>query len=241
MRVGFISDIHGNLPALEAVLADLEQRGYDQLVCLGDVCFGPQAPACLERVRELGCPVILGNWDSWSIDGFPPADDPVGIMLHEIGEWWAKQLTDDSRAFVHTFVPTLELAVSDDCGMFFFHGSPRSFSDFLFATTPDDELERLLDGIEATVLVGGHTHLQMLRRFGRSVIVNPGSVGQPFRQWWPHEIRVGRWAEYGIVDADGDDLDVALHRVQYDFGALLTVLEEGDMPHRRWWIDSYAG
>lgn len=241
MRVGFISDIHGNLPALEAVLADLEQRGCDRLICLGDICFGPQAAACLARVRELGCPVIMGNWDCWSIDGFPPADDPVGIMLHEIGEWWARELGDEERAFVRTFQPTLELDLGGDRRMLCFHGSPGSFSDWIFATTPDDELEQMLDGVEAEVLVGGHTHLQMLRRFGRSVVVNPGSVGQPFRQWWPREIRVGRWAEYGIVDVGGDSLDVALHRVQFDFGALLGVLEASAMPHRRWWIDSYAG
>src|SRR5690242_7357426 len=66
LRVGFISDIHGNLLALEAVLSDLERHEVDSIVCLGDICFGPQAHECLERVRELGCPIILGNWDSWS-------------------------------------------------------------------------------------------------------------------------------------------------------------------------------
>ena len=74
MRVGFISDIHGNLFALDAVLADLERQEVDRVICLGDICFGPLAHECLERVRALDCPVILGNWDSWSIDGFPPAD-----------------------------------------------------------------------------------------------------------------------------------------------------------------------
>src|ERR1044072_4681485 len=106
MRVGFISDIHGNLLALEAVLADLERQEGAQLVCLGDICFGHQAHECLARVKELGCPVILGNWDSWSIEGFPPADDPVGIMLYEIGRWWAGLLTDYEKTFVRTFVPT---------------------------------------------------------------------------------------------------------------------------------------
>jgi putative phosphoesterase len=239
--VGFISDIHGNLPALEAVLADLDRRGCDRLICLGDICFGPQAPECLERVRALGCPVILGNWDSWSIDGFPPADDPVGITLHEIGEWWAEQLTDEHREFVHTFAPTLELELPGDRRMLCFHGSPHSFSDFIFATTPDEEIEHLFDGYEDAVLVGGHTHLQMLRRFGSSVMVNPGSVGQPFSQWWPREIRVGRWAEYGIVEVVDDVLDVELRRVQFDADALLQLLSASGMPHRRWWIDSYGG
>src|SRR5262249_1521857 len=93
MRVGLVSDVHGNLLALEAVLAEIEAEQLDSVVCLGDICFGPQAHECLERIRGLGCPVVLGNWDSWSTGSFPPADDPVGIMLYEIGGWWAKQLT----------------------------------------------------------------------------------------------------------------------------------------------------
>ena len=177
MRVGFISDIHGNLFALDAVLADLEQKQVDRLVCLGDICFGPQAHECLDRIRELGCPVILGNWDSWSIEGFPPADDPVGIMLYDIGRWWAQKLSDDDRAFVRTFVPTLDVPLENGSRALCFHGSPRSFSEWIFATTPDDEIGQMFDGQLAPVLVGGHTHLQMLRRFGQSVLVNPGSVG----------------------------------------------------------------
>ena len=60
----------------------------------------------------------------------------------------------------------------------------------------------MFEGFEAPVLVGGHTHLQMLRRFGPSVIVNPGSVGQPFSQWWPRQIRVAHWAEYGVIESE---------------------------------------
>jgi putative phosphoesterase len=239
MRVGFISDIHGNLLALDAVLADLANRQVDTVVCLGDICFGPQAHECLARVRELGCPVILGNWDSWSIEGFPPADDPIGIRLYEIGAWWARLLTADDREFVRTFQPTLELALDDQSRMVCFHGSPHSFSDWIFATTPDEELGAMFDGIDAAVLVGGHTHLQMLRRFGRSVVVNPGSVGQPFSQWWPNPIRVAHWAEYGVVDATRDRMEVDLRRVPFDVDALLRLFADSEMPHARWWIDSW--
>lgn len=238
MRIAFISDVHGNLFALEAVLADIETRQVDRVVCLGDVCFGPQAHECLERVRALECPVILGNWDSWSIEGFPTADDPVGIMLYEIGAWWARALTDDDRAYVRTFVPTLDVA-ADGTRLHCFHGSPKSFSDWIFATTSDDDLERMFEGVEAPVLVGGHTHLQMLRRFGPSVIVNPGSVGQPFAQWWPKTIRVAHWAEYGVIDADEGRLTIDLRRVPFDLEGLLHVCRESGMPHAQWWVDSW--
>ena len=239
MRVGFISDIHGNLLALDAVLADLEQQQLDQVVCLGDVCFGPQPHECLERIRALGCPVIMGNWDRGSVDGLPPADDPVGMMLHEIAVWWAALLNDEDRAFVRTFEPTLELTLDNGAKMLCFHGSPQSFSDWIFATTPDDQLETMFNGFDAPVLVGGHTHLQMLRRFGRSVIVNPGSVGQPFSQWWPKPIRVAHWAEYGVIESSGDHLEIDLRRVPYDVQALLDYLRESPMPHCHWWIESW--
>jgi putative phosphoesterase len=239
MRVGLISDVHGNLLALDAVLADLDAERLDRVVCLGDVCFGPQAHECLERIRGLGCPIVLGNWDSWSIEGFPPADDPVGIMLYEIGAFWARQLTSDDQAFVRTFVPTLEVPLDRRTKMLCFHGSPHSFSDWIFATTPDEELEPLFAGTEAQVLVGGHTHLQLLRRFGRQLVVNPGSIGQPFSQWWPRPIRVAHWAEYGIVEFDGGHLKVDLRRVPYDVDALLEIFADSAMPHAHWWIESW--
>ncbi len=239
MRVGFVSDIHGNLIALDAVLADLERRQVDRLVCLGDICFGPQATECLERVRGLGCPVILGNWDDWSTGSFPPADDPVGVMLYEIGAWWAGHLTAEDRAFVATFQPTFELPLDDGTHIHCFHGSPRSFNDWIFATTPEDDLEQMFAGARAPVLVGGHTHLQLVRRWGPSLIVNPGSVGQPFSQWWPEPIRVAHWAEYGVIETDGKHVSVELRRVPFDVDALLRLFAASGMPHAQWWIDSW--
>ena len=239
MRVGFISDIHGNRFALEPVIEDLERQSVDRIVCLGDVCFGPQAHECLGIVRDLGCPVVLGNWDSWSTHGFPTADDPLGVMLYEIGAWWADLLTPEDRKFVATFVPTLDVEVGDGTVMHCFHGSPKSFSDWIFSTTPDADLEPLFAGIEAPILVGGHTHLQMLRRFGRQTIVNPGSVGQPFSQWWPKTIRVAPWAEYGVIDAGDGTLEIDLRRVPIDVDALLHFCRESGMPHAQWWVDSW--
>jgi predicted phosphodiesterase len=241
MRVGFISDIHGNLLALEPVLADLEKQNVDQLVCLGDICFGPQAHECLAVVRDIGCPVVVGNWDAWSIDGFPRADDPVGAMLYEIGAWWAKLLTADDHAFVRTFVPTLDIPYAENAAMHCFHGSPKSFSDWIFSTTTDDELQKMFAGVEAPILVGGHTHLQMIRRYGPAVIVNPGSVGQPFAQWWPKTIRVAPWAEYGVIDAREGWLQIDLRRVPIDVQALLAFFRDSGMPHAQWWIDSWTG
>jgi diadenosine tetraphosphatase ApaH/serine/threonine PP2A family protein phosphatase len=160
-------------------------------------------------------------------------------MLYEIGRWWARKLTDEDVAFVRTFVPTIDVPLGNGSAAHCFHGSPRSFSDWIFATTPDDEVEQMFEGRLAPVLVGGHTHLQMLRRFGPSLIVNPGSVGQPFAQWWPRDIRVAHWAEYGVIESAGGRVRVDLRRVPYDVEALLALLRASDMPHCSWWIDSF--
>ena len=91
----------------------------------------------------------------------------------------------------------------------------------------------------APILVGGHTHLQLARRWGTSLIVNPGSVGQPFSQWWPQPIRVAHWAEYGVIETDGEHVSVELRRVPFDVDALLRHFASSGMPHAQWWIDSW--
>ena len=79
----------------------------------------------------------------------------------------------------------------------------------------------MFDGIEAPVLVGGHTHLQMIRRYEDAVIVNPGSVGLPFKEWWPRPIRIAAWAEYGILTRDEGQLSIDLRRTPFDVDAFL--------------------
>jgi predicted phosphodiesterase len=238
VRVGLISDIHGNCLALDAVLAELERDGVDSVVCLGDVAAGPQAREALDRVRQLDCPVVLGNWDAASITGeMPPAADRIAAMVNEIHAWWAEQLSDDDRAYLATFAPQLDgvFGVETLC----FHGSPRSYDDWIFATTPDEEVDAMFAKPRRPLLVGGHTHVQMLRRWEGSLIVNPGSVGLPFLGWWPKEIRIAPWAEYAVVTAENGRLQVDLRRTTFDVEALLAISRTSGMPHAEWWADCW--
>src|SRR5438309_7993262 len=109
MRVALISDIHGNRLALDAVLAEIAQADVDQIVCLGDVAVGPQPREALAGIRELECPVVMGNWDACFLEGMPDMQDEVGLKLVETAEWWAQFLSDEDREFMRSFVPTLEL------------------------------------------------------------------------------------------------------------------------------------
>jgi putative phosphoesterase len=240
MRVGLISDIHGNRLALDAVLAELEKEGVDEIVCLGDVAVGPQPGEAIERVRELGCPVIMGNWDAAFLGDMPEPHDEVGRKLVEINEWWAAFLTPAHREFMQSFQQTYELQL-DGIQAVFFHGSPHSYDDWIFATTADEELRPMLDGYESyPVLIGGHTHLQMIRRFDDAVIVNPGSVGLPFREWWPRPVRISPWAEYGIVEGEQGRLSLDLRRTSFDVAAFLELSRASGMPHAEWWADSWV-
>lgn len=238
MRVGLISDLHGNSLALDAVLKELEGEDLDSVVCLGDVAVGPQPREVLARVRELEAPVVLGNWDAACLDGFPSAAAGTDAIVNEIHGWWSEQLSSEDRAFLRTFVPRLELEL-DGVPALFFHGSPRSFDDFVFATTPEDELELMFGDDRQPLLVGGHTHIQMLRRWGRSLVVNPGSVGLPFLAWWPDRVRVAPWAEYAILSAENGRIHVDLRRTTFDVGALLRISRASGMPHAEWWADCW--
>ena len=239
MRLGLISDIHGNLLALEAVLAELEREDLDRLVCLGDVVAGPRANEALARVRTLGCPVIMGNWDAWSVDGMPEPTTPVEEKLYAIGAYWAQRLSDDDREFIRGFAPTLDVDLGAGARLLCFHGSPNSYDDWIVATTPDEEVARMLNGFDAPIFAGGHTHLQMVRRYADALFVNPGSVGMPFARWSPEDVEVAPRAEYAVLTATDGGLAVDLRRTRYDVEAHLSGGLESGMPYADWWAASW--
>ena len=175
-RVALLADIHGNAVALEAVLRELERQRIDQVIRLGDVfATGPQPQAVLASMRRLGCPVVMGNADAWLLNRTSTGgDDETSRRWLAIDTWCLAQLGADDLAFVRTFQPTVEIAFGDGQTVLCFHGSPRSNRDALRATTPEAELANLLGNTDATVLAGGHTHEQLLRRVGRSPLLNPG-------------------------------------------------------------------
>jgi putative phosphoesterase len=222
MRIALISDIHGNCLALEHVLVDARRQGADQVACLGDVAtLGPRPKDVLRTLRELGCPCILGNHDAFLLDPELVGSYTRARVIVDAIEWCRAQLSDDDLAFVRTFAARLEVPLANRRRLLLFHGSPGSNVEDVLATTGDDELDRLLDGAQADVMAGGHTHIQMLRQHRGGWVVNPGSVGMPFRRYvagarpeiLPH-------AEYAIVDDGGAAIGVELRRVPLDKAAL---------------------
>ena len=240
VRLGLISDLHGNLLALEAVLEDLERSEIDRLVCLGDVAAGPEPRATIERLQELACPVVVGNWDCWLLEGMPQLPGEAGPKLRDQGDWSAAQLGEPEQAFLAGLPPHVEINL-DGAAVLCVHGSPRSNTDDIRATTPDGELAEMLAGTEPAFLAAGHTHVQLARQHGATLIVNPGSVGLPFNSWPPNgALRVSPWAEYAILTIDDGLISTELRRIAYDISALLDVARESGMPHTEWWADQWV-
>lgn len=222
MRVALVSDLHANEIALEAVLADAKNAGYDRLVCLGDVAtLGPRPDVVLGRLRDIGCACILGNHDEFMLDPALIRSYRESPLIAASVDATRDALAPESLDFLRTFTRTLESQ-----GLFLYHGTPRSNMEDLLVTTPAEVVDEMLEGKTALVFAGGHTHLQMLRQHRGMLLVNTGSVGMPFREYasgGPPVIL--SHAEYAIVDVDAGNVAVDLRRVPLDRHALAAQLD----------------
>jgi predicted phosphodiesterase len=207
VRVAAISDIHGNLPALEAVLADLDREGVDEIVVVGDIVGGPFSSEVFDRVTSLpGVRIVRGNADRFVVEG-----------RDEFGQDWEAErarLGEDRLPVVAAWPLTAALDIDGLGRTLFCHATPSADEPIFTRITPDDDVERLLGDREASVVVVGHTHVQFDRRLASGLrVVNAGSVGMPY------EGRRGAfWALLGP--------DVELRRTEYDVDAAIASIRE---------------
>lgn len=129
-----------------------------------------------------------------------------------------------------------------------FHGSPKSNMDMILSATPEKDLEHMLAGFRASIMAGGHTHVQMLRRYKDMTIIKSGSVGLPYERavLFEGESRTKRdkvlnppWAEYAVVSSHKGNLDIDLRRVPLDLNAVIQAALNTDMPHAEWWAANW--
>lgn len=243
MRIALISDIHGNDIALAAVLDDIEREGVDHIVCLGDVAtLGPHPDSVIQTLRHLECPCVQGNHDAFLLEPHLVAaytDSPVVV---DSIDWCRQHLSPDNLAFLRTFQPRVERRLGTQATLLCFHGSPRSHSEEILATTFPDQLDEVLADYEATVMGCGHTHVQMLRQHRGTLIVNPGSVGLPFKEFLSTATppTLLHHAEYATVEVDGGKVTVSLRRVPFDISALCDAARESTNPYRSFILQQYA-
>ena len=220
MRVAALYDIHGNLPALEAVLADVERTGVDKIIIGGDIFPGPMAREVLQHLRQLSTPVsfIRGNGDRALVDvahgresmGLPPS-------LIPLFKWHAAQLdaSDLQEVSQWPLATALSLPMGD---VLFCHATPRDDNEMFNVSTPAERIAPAFAGVGEQLVVCGHTHRQFDRTIGTNRVVNAGSVGMPFG---------GTEAEWLLL---GDAVE--LRRTAYDRSAAATRVLATDYPRK---------
>lgn len=186
-RVTAIYDIHGNLPALEAVLAELESVKPDLIVVGGDVVAGPMPAEVLHRLVALGERVcfIRGNADREVVAAYDdrPHADPIDVAdpAERTAAFAASKIDHRHRDLLASFAELLVVEVEGVGQVLFCHGSPRSDEEIVTAATTEGRLREILAGVDQDLVVCGHTHAQFDRCVGAKRVVNAGSVGMPYQ------------------------------------------------------------
>lgn len=183
MRVAAIYDIHGNLPALEAVLSEIQRESVDQIIVGGDVFPGPMPCECLELLFGLQIPTrfITGNGDRVVLEqlrGQEPTFLPETVR--EVIRHSAREITSRQAEIVGSWPKTLTLQIAGLGTVLFCHATPRNDTEIFVKTTSEEKLKSLFSETDADVVVCGHTHMQFDRRVGKIRVLNAGSVGMPY-------------------------------------------------------------
>jgi len=210
MRVAALYDVHANLPAVEAVLAEVD---VDTILVGGDAVLGPMPRETLRLLRDRGATFIRGNCDR------EVATPGEGEELWTRRARWAhEQLDDEELAFLRDLRHPLPMEVDGLGEVLFCHGSPRSDEEILTAITPPKRLDPILDGVTQNLVVCGHTHAQFDRLVGDRRLVNAGSVGMAYEG----EPGIAAWAILGPT--------VELRRTAYDVEAAAVLVRETGFP-----------
>jgi predicted phosphodiesterase len=213
------SDVHGNLPGLEAILADIERRGVPHTLCLGDlVGYGPSPNDVALLVRDRDIPSLMGNYDQGI--GFETGDCGCVYKTDEQRAegavslaWTQEAVSDEVKAYLRTLEDHFVLATPAG-DLLAVHGSPRRINEYLFEDRPASAMERMAREYPYPAILFGHTHVPYARPVGQTTFVNVGSGGRP---------KDGDWRVcYAVVDPAqlGTPGFVDFVRVPYDYERL---------------------
>jgi putative phosphoesterase len=211
MSVAVLTDIHGNLPALEAVLADVALTDADLLMICGDVASGPLPIETLEVLRALPrARFVRSNADRGLVTAFDGATLPKwpGPAV----DWCASQLRREHRDFLASFSEPVSVDVDGVGRVLFCHGSPRSDEEMMTAETADSRLREFLSGVDGDVVVCGHTHMPFDRVVDGVRIINPGSVGMPYGDPGAFWALLGPGVEFRRTDYDREAAAARIRR-----------------------------
>jgi putative phosphoesterase len=219
MRIACLYDIHGNLPALEAVVREIRKAEVDRVFVGGDVLPGPMPRECLDLLAALGIRTtyITGNGDRETLaarHGEMSATIPA--YFRDAMTWNARQLTDDDARAIAAWPATSSIHVERMGSVLFCHATPRNDTEIFTSDTSEAKLLPIFEALEADVVVCGHVHMQFDRRVGRTRVINAGSVGMPFQEPGAYWLLI--------------DNGIELRRTDYDLDAAATRIVATDYP-----------
>ncbi|SDJ99821.1 metallophosphoesterase family protein [Sediminibacillus albus] len=226
MRIAFLSDIHGNAIALEAVIEDINRKNVDNIIVLGDIAYrGPEPKRSIELVRGLGTDVVKGNADEWVVRGIDKGEVPdhAHELMNEERDWTAAQLTQEDINYLAN-LPSVKQFEVEGVTFHAFHATPDSLFEVVPPSAEDDTLAlKLMKATAADVYLYGHIHQSYIRTINGKTVINLGSVGLPFDGVTK--------ASYAIVEADNGAVSMSIEKVAYDREKTIAKYHEVDYPN----------
>jgi putative phosphoesterase len=219
MRVAALYDIHGNLPALEAVVRDVRQADVDRIIIGGDVVPGPMPRETIGYLRDLDLPIqyIRGNGDREVLAQMRGAGtESLPEQIREMLRWCAQQLQHEHEILLDGWPASRQMQIPGVGEVLFCHATPRNDTEIFTRLTPDDRLIPVLAGLNVDLVVCGHTHMQFDRTIGSIRVVNAGSVGMPFGAPGAYWLLLGA--------------DVQLRQTHYDLATAAECIRRTDYP-----------
>lgn len=231
MKVGILSDVHGNGVALDSVIEDMKEQGVKEVFYLGDlVAKGPEPARVFKKLESLepSC-WIKGNTDTWFeeiTEEWEPSSSREEY-LYELYKYMNKLLSEDTISFLIN-LPIESSMEINGVNILCVHGSPRSIIEIMDNSSSEDELKEMVEGVEEDIIVCGHSHVPYMGEINEKKIINVGSVGCPYDG--------DKRASYAILNVTEGQVEGEIRRVEYEVEKLLDIAQEKDFPFQ----DRYA-
>lgn len=226
MRLAFISDVHGNAVALEAVLEDIRRRNVDKIYVLGDLCYrGPEPKRSLELIQSLDTEVIKGNADEWVVRGVRAGEVPDQVleMMSRERDWTLSELEPADVDYLNNLPTQLNGEVGGS-SFFAFHATPDSLFEIVQPDSSEEHLKNKFQfRMDCDIYLYAHIHRPYIRYFGGKVVINIGSVGLPFDGLAK--------SSYAIVEMENGNVRTSIERVEYDVEKVVQLYTDKGYPN----------